>query len=410
MSTATSAWFDCSSGASGDMVLGALIDAGAPVGPIRHAVEAVAPGDIRIRTERVTRCGLAATKVHVDTADGPPHRTWHSIRRTLEEAALPGSVREQALSVFARLARAEAAVHGIAVDDVHFHEVGALDAIGDVVGSCAAFHELGIGAASATPIALGSGTTRSAHGRIPVPVPAVLRLLADHGAPARSGGLPYEMCTPTGAALVLTFCRTWNELPPLRLSGGGTGAGTRDPEGVPNVLRVVLGVPADPAPQEAAADSARTTQAAVVECNIDDLDPRIWPHVLDRLMAAGASDAWLTPILMKKGRPAHTLSVLCPPALLPAVREIVMTETSTIGTREYRVEKRELDRHFITVPVGEAAVRVKIATRDGCPVNAQPEYEDVAAAAELLGVPLKTALARAIAAANTDAANRRPAP
>jgi hypothetical protein len=391
MSTRTTAWFDCSAGASGDMLLGALIDAGASPVAVRRAVEAVAPGAITLRTEQVTRCGLAATKVHVDTAVQPPHRTWRSIRTQLAEAQLPEPVRQSALSVFSRLAHAEAAVHGIAVDDVHFHEVGALDAIGDVVGACAAFHELGIGTATATPLTLGGGRTRSAHGEIPVPVPAVLRLLADHGAPAHSGDLPFEMCTPTGAALVLEFCSGWGGLPPLRVLGTGTGAGTRDLPGVPNVVRVVLGEERGPAP------AAR--EAVIVETNVDDLDPRIWPRVLARLMDAGAFDAWLTPILMKKGRPAHTLSVLCPPALLPAVRETVLTETPTLGLREYPVAKRELERAFVTVDVAGAVIRVKVGSYRGRVVNVQPEYEDVAAAARQLGIPVKRALAKAVAAA-----------
>ncbi|MFJ1888686.1 MULTISPECIES: nickel pincer cofactor biosynthesis protein LarC [unclassified Streptomyces] len=407
MSTVTSAWFDCSSGASGDMLLGALLDAGASLAAVRGAVEAVAPGDIRIRAEKVLRCGLSATKVHVDTATRPPHRTWHSIRATLAEAALPEPVRERAQSVFARLARAEAAVHGIPVDDVHFHEVGALDAIGDVVGTCAAHHDLGIGSATATPIALGSGRARSAHGEIPVPVPAVLRLLADHGAPARSGGSPFEMCTPTGAALVLALCADWGPMPEFRLLGGGVGAGTRDLPDTPNVVRVVLGAAAPDAFRDARDDTPPGADAMVLDANVDDLDPRIWPHVLARLMELGASDAWLTPILMKKGRPAHTLSVLCAPSVLPAVRELVLTETSSIGAREYRVTKRELEREITTVAVGTATVRVKVARHLGRVVNVQPEYEDVAAAAEHLGIPLKTALAGSIAAAEGLAEDRR---
>ncbi|WP_329196320.1 nickel pincer cofactor biosynthesis protein LarC [Streptomyces sp. NBC_01435] len=407
MSTVASAWFDCSSGASGDMLLGALLDAGASVAAVRCAVEAVAPGDIRIRAEKVLRCGLSATKVHVDTATRTPHRTWHSIRATLAEAALPEPVRERAQSVFARLARAEAAVHGIPVDDVHFHEVGALDAIGDVVGTCAAYHDLGIGSATATPIALGSGRARSAHGEIPVPVPAVLRLLADHGAPASSGGSPFEMCTPTGAALVLALCADWGPMPEFRLLGGGVGAGTRDLPDTPNVVRVVLGAAAPDASRDARDDSPPGTDAMVLDANVDDLDPRIWPHVLARLMELGASDAWLTPILMKKGRPAHTLSVLCVPSVLPAVRELVLTETSSIGTREYRVTKRELEREITTVAVGTATVRVKVARHLGRVVNIQPEYEDVAAAAEHLGIPLKTALAGSIAAAEALAEDKR---
>ncbi|NRQ30937.1 nickel pincer cofactor biosynthesis protein LarC [Nonomuraea sp. NN258] len=388
----TAAWFDCSAGAAGDMILGALLDAGASLAAVQRAVEAVAPGAVRVRVETVRRCGLAATRVHVDTEPGPPHRTWHDIRATLAGATLAEPVRERALAVFSRLARAEAAAHGVPADDVHFHEVGALDAIADVVGVCAAVHELGVGPATATPLTLGSGSVPSAHGRLPVPAPAVLRLLAEHGAPARSGGFPYEMATPTGVALVLTLCSGWGGLPPLRVLGTGSGAGARDLAGVPNVVRVVLGSPLDD-------DAYPGTEAVVVDANVDDLDPRIWPQVLARLLSAGAADAWLTPVLMKKGRPAHVLSVLCSPQALADVRETIVAETSTIGSREYRVRKRELAREFTTVAVGTAEVRVKVARHRGRIVNVQPEYEDVVAAADRLGVPVKAALARSIAAA-----------
>ena len=406
-----SAWFDCSAGASGDMLLGALLDAGASLAAVQRAVDAVAPGAIRLRVERVQRCGLSATKVHVDTDPSPPHRTWRSIRATLAEAELPGPVRERAQSVFSSLARAEAAVHGVDVEDVHFHEVGALDAIGDVVGVCMAHHELGIAEASATPLVLGSGTVRTAHGELPVPTPAVLGLLAAHGAPARSGDFPHEMCTPTGAALVLSFCSAWGGMPPLTVLSVGVGAGTRELRQAPNVVRVVLGTAAqdaDAADPSAGLSSAglSSAQATVVEANIDDLDPRIWPHVLAGLMALGAYDAWLTPVLMKKGRPAHTLSVLCPPSALPAVRSLVVTETSTIGLREYQVAKRELARVIDTVEVGGATVRVKVARYLGRVVNIQPEYEDVAAAARQLGIPVKQVLAGSIAAAEGLADNK----
>ncbi|GLW73255.1 UPF0272 protein Cgl2470/cg2715 [Kitasatospora phosalacinea] len=406
MSGPVTAWFDCSAGAAGDMLLGALVDAGASPAAVQRAVDAVVPG-VRIRTERVRRRGLAATKVHVETEPGPPHRTWHDIRALLAAAALPGPVRDAAQGVFARLARAEAAVHGIPVDDVHFHEVGALDAIADVVGVCAAHHDLGVVAATATPLVLGAGRTSSAHGRIPVPVPAVLRLLADAGAPAASGGFRYEMCTPTGAALVLSLCSGWGDLPPLELFATGAGAGTRDLPEVPNVVRVVLGRPSAaprPGAGTAVADGGTAVaEAVVLEANVDDLDPRIWPHVLDRLLEAGASDAWLTPVLMKKGRPAHTLSVLCSPELLPALRGTVLAETSTIGFREHRVAKHEAAREFRTVTVDGIAVQVKIARHGGRIVNVQPEYREVAEAAARLGLPVKTALARAVAAAGDGA-------
>ncbi|MFK0169615.1 nickel pincer cofactor biosynthesis protein LarC [Streptomyces sp. NPDC090306] len=402
---ALAAWFDCSAGVAGDMLLGALLEAGAPLDAVRRAVDAVVPGAVRVRVERVVRGGLSATKAHVDTEESPAHRTWRDIRALLTDAALPEPVRERSLAVFARLARAEAAVHAMPAEDVHFHEVGALDAIADVVGVCAAVDALRITSVTATPPALGSGRVRAAHGHLPVPAPAVLRLLADAGAPASSGGLDFEAATPTGVALLLSLCDGWGALPPLRLLAAGSGAGTRDLPAVPNVVRVVLGTPtAGPA------GAAVPAQEVVVSANVDDLDPRVWPHVLTRLLQAGAADAWLTPILMKKGRPAHTLSALCAPPVLEAVRETITAETSTIGTREHRVEKHALEREFTDVDLDGVRVRVKVARHRGRAVNVQPEYEDVAGAADRLGIPVKTALARSVAAAEAVAGEERGEP
>jgi len=269
---------------------------------------------------------------------------------------------------------------------VHFHEVGALDALADVVGVIAGFAELGVDRLTASPVALGSGSARGAHGVVPIPGPAVLELLV--GIPVVAGAVPAEMCTPTGAALVAHLVGEWTTLPPMHVLRVGTGAGGRDPAELPNVVRLVLGVP----------DQAPGGTAVVLEANVDDLDPRLWPGVLDALFAAGASDAWLTPILMKKGRPAYTLSVLAPPAVADAVYRVVFTETSTIGVRTVEVRKRALDRRTHTVTVAWHPIRVKTALLDGVVVNAQPEYDDVVAVAEKLGRPVKQVLAEANAA------------
>ena len=384
------AWFDASAGASGDMMLGALVDAGAPLPAMQAAVAALGVEPVRLTARRVTRAGLSATEVEVGVPPTDVTRTWADIRGLLAAAPLADGVRDRAMAVFERLARAEAAAHGVPEDDVHFHEVGALDSLADVVGSCAALEALDVGRAVCSPVALGSGTVRAAHGVIPVPVPAVLAVLREAGAPVHSGAGAGEACTPTGAALLAATASAWGGLPPMRVTATGAGAGGRDPEGYPNVLRVVLGEPAD---------DRGPGDAVVLEANVDDLDPRLWPAALSALLAAGASDAWLTPILMKKGRPAHTLSVLCATDRVDAVRGVIFRETSTIGLREHRVGKHALDRELRTVTVGGQPVRVKVASLDGEPVNIAPEYEDVAAAAAALGRPAKAVLAAAVAAA-----------
>jgi uncharacterized protein (TIGR00299 family) protein len=373
-------WLDCSAGISGDMLLGALVDVGVELAVLQAAVDAVGVEPIRLTASPVTRQGIGATKVDVRVDESPTTRTWSDVRELLAAADLHDAVRTTALEVFARLAAAEAQVHRTSPDDVHFHEVGALDAVADVVGAAAGLHALGLTALHASPVVLGAGTTRGAHGPLPVPPPAVLALLA--GAPVLAGPVAREMTTPTGAALLAATVSSYGPLPPMVLLRSGSGAGGRDPAEVANVLRLVLGD---------VADAPRRT-ALVLETNVDDLDPRLWPGVLQALLAAGASDAWLSPVLMKKGRPAHTLHVLCGEDTAAAVRDVVFRETSTLGLRETVVGKHALDRAERTVAVDGQPVRVKLGLLDGEVVNAMPEWEDVAAAAAALGRPAKQVL------------------
>jgi pyridinium-3,5-bisthiocarboxylic acid mononucleotide nickel chelatase len=388
----TVGWLDCSSGCSGDMLLGALLDAGVPREVVTAAVSAVAPEAVQVDVERVRRGGFAAARAVVGAAESTVHRTWADIRRLLGDADLDPRVRERALGTFGRLAQAEGAVHGQPADDVHFHEVGALDAIADVVGVCAAFDHLGLGLLAASPVALGGGTVRAAHGAIAVPVPAVVALL--RGVPTHGGPVEVELCTPTGAALLAEWVQAWGAQPAMVTGRVGVGAGSRDFADHANVLRLLTGTTV---PHTAAARPAHGP--LLLECNVDDLDPRLWPGVLSALLEAGASDAWLTPILMKKGRPAHTLSVLVAADVAEEVRAVVFTHTTTLGLRERVVGKRTLDRREETVDVDGRRVRVKLGVLDGTVVNAQPEYDDVAAAAAALGLPVKAVLARAVASA-----------
>ena len=390
-------WVDASSGASGDMLLGALLGAGVPVDVVGRAVLAVAatagaqPGDVSVEAGTATRNGFAATRAHVRVADTATHRTWRDVREALRIAAVDDAVRQRATSTFERLAVAEATVHGSSPDDVHFHEVGALDAIADVVGVCAGLEHLGLEALVVSPVAVGSGRVHGAHGEMPVPPPAVAELL--RGVPSYAGPGECELCTPTGAALLTANATTYGPQPPMAVDRIGVGAGGRDPGTHANVVRLFVGEPA-----VSVTNDVGGTAPLLLECNVDDLDPRVWPSVIAALLEAGASDAWLTPILMKKGRPAHTLSVLVAADRAPAVRTEVFRHTSTIGLREQAIGKTALDRAMRTVEVDGFVVHVKIAVHEGRVVNAQPEYDDVARAAATTGRPVKEVLADAVAA------------
>ncbi len=394
----TTLWVDASSGASGDMLLGALVGAGVPLDVVRAAVDAVSPEPVALRVEPVTRHGFAATRVHVEVPDSAHHRSWRDIRALLLGAPLADEVRDLALRVFERLAVAEGAVHGHDPLDVHFHEVGALDAIADVVGACAGFVHLAATDVVVTPVAVGSGTVRGAHGTLPVPPPAVAALLT--GVPSYAGpeGAPaMELCTPTGAALLTTVATAWGPQPAMSTTAVGVGAGGRDPEGHANVLRLLVGTATTAAGGGDGADDL-----LVLETNVDDLDPRLWPGAITAVLAAGALDAWLTPIVMKKGRPAHTFRALVPPARAAEVRAAVFRETTTIGIREYAVARHALPRETTEVTVGGLAISVKLARLDGVVVTAQPEFDDVVRVARALDRPAREVLAEAAAAARAE--------
>ncbi len=400
-------WIDASAGASGDMLLGALLSAGVPLDVMQHAVDAISPEPIVLRVEAVQRNGFAATRCHVEAADSVHHRSWREIRTALEDAELDETVRLLATRTFDRLAIAEATVHGSEPLEVSFHEVGALDAIADVVGACAGFVHLSSGAPGmapllpepdwrvvVSPVAVGSGTIEGAHGTLPVPPPAVAELL--RGVPSYAGppGAPAtELCTPTGAALLTTLATEWGPQPAMTTSAIGVGAGDRDPVGHANVLRLLVGASTGPTTAD-----GPTVDSVLIESNVDDLDPRVWASVIASLLDAGASDAWLTPILMKKGRPAHTLSVLVTKDRAELMRRMIFRETSAIGVREQQLTKHALERELVTVDVAGHEIAVKLARHDGAVVNAMPEYDDVARAAAALGRPVADVLADAVAA------------
>jgi uncharacterized protein (TIGR00299 family) protein len=383
------AWWSCPSGISGDMALGALVAAGAPLAAMQSAIDALATEPVELRAGLVTRGGVRATRVEVIAPAAYRPRRWPDIRAILETADLAPPVRATALETFRRLAGAEAEAHGTHPDDVHFHEVGALDALADVVGAAAGLAALGIVGSGCSCLALGGGTATGAHGPLPAPGPAVLNLLRAAGARLVVGG-PAELTTPTGAALLAATVTGWGDSPPMVVLAHGFGAGSRDLPDRANVAGLVI---AEAEPR------SRPEGWLVVEANVDDLDPRLWPGVLAEVLRAGAADAWLTPVLMKKGRPAHTVHVLCPAALAGEIRRVLYRDTSTIGTRSFPVAKDELPREVVEVLVDGQPVRVKVSRLGSGPPTATPEFDDVALAAEKLGRSARDVLAEAAAAA-----------
>jgi pyridinium-3,5-bisthiocarboxylic acid mononucleotide nickel chelatase len=329
-------WLDLGAGASGDMLLGALVDAGVPLATLQSAVQALRVEPVQWQVATVERHGIGATKVDVLAPRSTVTRTWGNIRRLLESADLPEPVRATALDAFGRLARAEADVHRVTAEQVRFHEVGALDAIAEVVGVAAGLHALGVEGLTGSTVTLGTGMARSEHGLLPVPGPAVLSLLAEAGAPVWAGPAPYEMCTSTGAALLAASVSAWGPLPPMVVERVGCGAGSRDLDELPNVLRLLLGTTVA-AETPASGDGSDLADAVLVETNVADVDPSAWPAVLDQLRAAGAADAWLTPILTRDGRSAHTLHALCRPDRVDALRATISSRTPATGIRLHRV-------------------------------------------------------------------------
>jgi pyridinium-3,5-bisthiocarboxylic acid mononucleotide nickel chelatase len=377
------------------MLLAALIDVGAPLAILQGAVDAVIPGSIRLASTLVSRAGMRASKVDVQpTAKDQVHRSWRDIEALLEQADLAEQAREQAQRVFQRLAEAEARVHGVAADEVHFHEAGAWDSIADVVGVCAALDYLGVTSMSCSAVALGSGRVATSHGDLPVPVPAVLEMSA--GWRVLSGG-EGELATPTGMALLTALSQESCDLPAFSVRAVGVGAGTADVPGHPNVVRVVLG---DRADRPAQPDDP--VLMSVLETNVDDMDPRVWPTVLASLLNAGAADAWLVPIVMKKGRPAHTLAVLTPVNRRDVLRRLIFELTSTIGVREVAVTRIALDRFWVPLPVAGGQVRLKVAHHGGEVLHATPEFDDAVEVAAERSVPVRRVLEEAVAAAERE--------
>ena len=375
-------WFHCLSGISGDMAMGGLLDAGADLDEVKSLLSRLPVSGWELEVEAVLRGGIAASKAHVRAEETPVVRTYSHISGLVEEARLPERLRARAQATFAAIARVEGRLHRRPPEQVHFHELGGVDTIIDVVGTCAALEVLDVTDVHSSAVATGTGMIRSAHGALPNPAPAVVDLL--RGAPTYGRETPLELTTPTGAALLAALVKGWGPMPPMTVSATGYGAGSREIEGLPNAVQVVLGQPL-------AAPGHRPGQPLVLlEANVDDVTGEVLAHAVAALLDAGAADAWLTPVVMKKGRPAHTLSVLADPALTDALASLIVHETGTLGVRCTTLERWPASRTAHTVDVGGLPVAVKVSSG-----RVKVEQADAARVARRTNLPLREVLSRA---------------
>ena len=361
------------------MILGALVAAGVEPNYLREQLSLLSVGGFKIDFETVNRSGLSATYARVETAPEHKHRHLSDIKQIIETSALSSSVKERAVQIFTRLAEAEARVHNEPIDHVHFHEVGAIDAIVDVVGAAICFDALKIDRYLCSPVHVGSGMVKMAHGQFPVPPPAVTELLK--GVPFYETEIKGELLTPTGAAIITTVCTEYGPIPQMTVEANGYGAGTREYHDFPNTLRVLIG--------QTVAGGAKDERLWMLETNLDDASPQIIGHVMDRALESGALDCFFTPVQMKKNRPGVLLSVLCGPNEKDALMELLFTETTTLGVRSYEVNRRALERSVVRVETEYGPIDVKVAHLDGRVVNEMPEFEQCRLAAATANVPLK---------------------
>src|ERR1700752_294284 len=372
-------YFDCFAGASGDMILGAMVAAGVDPNYLRTQLSTLPMDGFGINFETVNRSGLSATYARVETAHEHKHRHLSDIRQIIEDSGLSAAIKQRAIQIFTRLAQAEARVHNEPIDHIHFHEVGALDAIVDVVGAAICFDALKIERFLCSPLHVGSGMVKMAHGQFPIPPPAVAELLS--GVPFYATDIKGELLTPTGAAIITTVCSEYGPIPQMTTEATGYGAGTREYENFPNVLRVRLG--------EIEVSGANDEQLWMLETNLDDASPQILGHVMDRVLELGALDCFFTPVQMKKNRPGVLLSVLCGREEKEAVMKLLFMEKTTLGVRSYEVSRRALERSVVRVETQYGPIDVKVANLDGRVVNEMPEFEQCREAATRANVPLK---------------------
>jgi hypothetical protein len=382
------AYFDCFSGISGDMTLGALLDAGCELGHLRAELRGLVVSGWELSAEKVWKNGMAATWARVTTEDHQKHRSLSAILEILKNSQLAGQVRERAAAIFQKLGETEAGVHNVPLEKIHFHEVGAVDAIVDIVGGCIGFHALGIERFACSPLNVGGGTAKMAHGVLPVPAPATAKLL--QGKPTYSSGVQRELVTPTGAAIVAALCDSFGPQPSMSVSAIGYGAGSADLEGQPNVLRIMIGEAAEKVVP------GYEQEIAVLEANLDDMNPQIYGYFQERALAAGALDVFTTAVQMKKNRPGTLLTVLCEPADASALTSLIFAETTTFGVRRYSAQRRVLPREFVNVSTSFGDVRIKLSRVNGHILHVAPEYDDCRKLAVAKNVPLQQVINEAL--------------
>jgi uncharacterized protein (TIGR00299 family) protein len=382
------AYFDCFSGISGDMTLGALIDAGCDAAHLRSELARLHVPGWQMTSEKVWKNGMAATHVKVHAEDQQKHRSLTDILGILRDSQLAQSVRDWSMQIFRKLGAAEAQVHDVPVDKIHFHEVGAVDAIVDIVGACVGFAALGIQRFACSPLNVGGGTAKMAHGILPVPAPATAALL--QGKPTYSNGVQRELVTPTGAAIVAALCDSFGPQPPMTVTSIGYGAGAADLEGQPNVLRIMVGEAAEKIVP------GYDQEITVIEANLDDMNPQIYGYVLEKALAAGALDVYTTPVQMKKNRPGTLLTILCNPQDTNTLMSLIFAETTTFGARTYRAQRRTLPRESVNVSTTYGDVRIKLSRVNGRILHVVPEYDDCRKLATEKNVPLQQVISEAL--------------
>ena len=398
------AYLDCFSGISGDMFVGALLDAGLPLERLLGELRKIPLGLYEFGRTRALRGHLVGTRVEIRVPGKQPHRKLGDIETLIRDSALSAGIKEQTVKVFGRLAEAEGKLHNLPPDEVHFHEVGAVDAILDIVGVSIGLELLEISNLTCSPVNVGSGCVQAAHGSLPVPAPASLELLKN--IPIYSSGVDGELVTPTGAALISTLATGFGPIPAMKVERIGYGAGAREIPGRPNLARLLLGESTEPMSVREGAPGDEVV--SVIEANVDDMSPQLYGFFIDQALAAGALDVTCTPIQMKKDRPGILLSVLCAPEKSDALAQMLFEQTTTIGVRIYEARRKILERELVKIQTRYGEVKVKVAKRDGKVLNVAPEYEDCQRLASKTGVPLKQVMIAAQAAYLEQASSPAP--